>query len=210
MTHGKSGSEIVARICLLLRTMPALAQRPIYTQGDIASEMYIVLKGHLQVTFQSNRSNDGELHAASKTHYEMMKVASRKAQYCRRRNEGWVDWADGEPFVAYMGGQTTAAVPATPKRFTMECSPLKVVRDVPLFNGFDVEKEGRAGTFLRPGLCPNIFHMYTILQPTPSKIRTETTLNSSKTIFLAAPSSDLACSCDDDALPLSLDGGLTE
>ena len=50
----------VARICLLLRTMPALPQRPIYTQGDIASEMYIVLSGHLQVTFCSTRSTDSE------------------------------------------------------------------------------------------------------------------------------------------------------
>jgi hypothetical protein len=35
---------------MALRPLPTLAHNPVYTQGDVASEMYIVLKGELQVT----------------------------------------------------------------------------------------------------------------------------------------------------------------
>jgi CRP-like cAMP-binding protein len=62
-----------------LRPLPVLAQHPVYQQGDIAEEMYIVLKGELQVTFESG---------ASRNDVPKMRIATRFSR--RARKEGWV------------------------------------------------------------------------------------------------------------------------
>eukprot|EP01050_Picozoa_sp_SAG11_P005936 SAG11_NODE_439_length_9453_cov_8.007483_6_plen_797_part_00 len=148
------GEEIVAQICLLLRTMPALAQRPVYCQGDIASEMYIVLKGSLQVTFCSNRI-DRHCNEQAKSHYEMMRISGRSASFFGKGKEGWIDWDDGKPFSAYAGNQELSAVPATRKTFAMQkdrLAPLQVESDqIVIYTDFDVEKGGATGNVLRKG-----------------------------------------------------------
>ena len=143
--------EIVTCLCRSLRPLPVLSGLTVYRQGDLGSEMFILLDGSLQVTRYTEAA--GTIQHTPVIRFQLLQSSPRGRRQCcndlRYKPTGWVkrDQHQFEPCFFRADAMEDSAED-TEKNTLMVCceeaQPLQVYTD------FD-ENQGSTGYFLRPG-----------------------------------------------------------